>query len=96
MVTTMDNPCPNGVQEEEAMPSGQPGMEGPPAVQSSQGAETSGGEDKAGWWKQKGAVDFACFIQKDQTMILVKYLQIDGSIACRVAPIELLFFSTVT
>ncbi|KAM4725276.1 MAGUK p55 subfamily member 6b isoform 1-T3 [Anableps anableps] len=51
MVTTMDDPCQNGVQE-EAMPSGQPATERPPAVQSSQGAETSGAmqqvEDSAG------------------------------------------------
>ena len=47
MVTTMDDPCPNGVQEveEEVVPSGQAGVEGPPAVRSSQGADTSGGEE---------------------------------------------------
>ncbi|CAG5890944.1 unnamed protein product [Menidia menidia] len=43
----MDDPCSNGLQEaeQEVMPSGQPGVEGPPAVQSSQGADTSGGEE---------------------------------------------------
>lgn len=46
MVTTVDDPSQNGTQE-EGNRSGQPGMEGPPAVQSSQEAETSGGEE----WK---------------------------------------------
>ncbi|MEQ2201698.1 hypothetical protein XENOCAPTIV_016661 [Xenoophorus captivus] len=45
MVTTMDDPCQNGVQE-ELMPSGQPAAERPTAVQSSQGAEMSGGEER--------------------------------------------------
>lgn len=45
MVTTMDDPCPNGAQEEEeeVKPSGQPGVKSPPTVQSSQG--TDGGEE---------------------------------------------------
>lgn len=44
MFTTVDDPGQNGTQE-EANPSGQAGVEGPPAVQPSQGAETSGGEE---------------------------------------------------
>ncbi|XP_011479148.1 MAGUK p55 subfamily member 6 isoform X2 [Oryzias latipes] len=41
MVTTMDDPCPNGAQEEEeeVKPSGQPGVKSPPTVQSSQGTD---------------------------------------------------------
>ncbi|KAG8005131.1 MAGUK p55 subfamily member 6 [Nibea albiflora] len=44
MVTAMEDACPNGVREkEEEMTSpGQPGMEGPPAVQSTQEPDTSG------------------------------------------------------
>lgn len=44
MVTTVDDLGQNGTQE-EVNPSGQPGVEGPPAAQPSQGAETSGGEE---------------------------------------------------
>lgn len=45
MVTTMDDPCPNGAQEEEEemKPTGQPAVKSPPTVQSSQG--TDGGEE---------------------------------------------------
>lgn len=47
MVTAMDDSCPNGVREEdEVTPPGQPGVEGAPAVQSPQGADTSGGEER--------------------------------------------------
>ncbi|GLD57855.1 MAGUK p55 subfamily member 6-like protein [Lates japonicus] len=43
MVTAMEDACPNGVREEEEVtPLGQPGMEGPPAARSTQGADTSG------------------------------------------------------
>lgn len=47
MVTAMEDSCPNGVreEEEEVTPPGQHGVEGPQPVQSTQGAETSGGED---------------------------------------------------
>lgn len=46
MVTAMEDSCPNGAQEEEEVtPLGQHAVEGPPAVRSTQGAETSGGED---------------------------------------------------
>lgn len=48
MVTAMEDACPNGVreEEEEMTPPGQPGMEGPPAVQSTQEPDTSGGEER--------------------------------------------------
>lgn len=48
MVTAMEDACPNGVreEEEEVTPAGQLGVEGPPAVQSAQEADTSGGEDR--------------------------------------------------
>ncbi|XP_039875847.1 MAGUK p55 subfamily member 6b isoform X3 [Simochromis diagramma] len=43
MVTAMEDSCPNGAQEEEEVtPLGQHAVEGPPAVRSTQGAETSG------------------------------------------------------
>ncbi|XP_075968885.1 MAGUK p55 subfamily member 6b isoform X2 [Anarhichas minor] len=45
MVTAMEDACPNGVreeEEEEVTPPGQLGVEGPPAVQSTQEADTSG------------------------------------------------------
>lgn len=46
MVTAMEDACPNGVREEEVTPLGQTGMEGPPAARSTQGADTSGGEER--------------------------------------------------
>lgn len=50
MVTAMDDSCPNGVREKEeeevTPPGGQPGVEGPSAVRSAQGADTSGGEER--------------------------------------------------
>lgn len=51
MVTAMEDACPNGVREEEVeMTSpGQPGVEGPPAVQSTQEPDTSGGEERKSW-----------------------------------------------
>ncbi|XP_044028733.1 MAGUK p55 subfamily member 6b isoform X2 [Siniperca chuatsi] len=44
MVTAMEDACPNGVreEEEEMAPPGQPGMESPPAMQSTQEPDTSG------------------------------------------------------
>lgn len=65
MVTAMEDACPNGVreEEEEVTPPGQPGVEGPPAVQSTQEANTSGGEERRRkrWgvtWEGRGTVDF--------------------------------------
>ena len=48
MVTAMEDACPNGVREEaeELTPPGQPGMEGPSAVQSPQEPDASGGEER--------------------------------------------------
>lgn len=48
MVTAMEDACPNGVREEkeEVTPPGPPGVEGPPAVQSTQEADASGGEER--------------------------------------------------
>lgn len=47
MVTAMEDACPNGVrEEEERTPPGQPEAEGPPAVQSTQEPDTSGGEER--------------------------------------------------
>ncbi|XP_071355323.1 MAGUK p55 subfamily member 6b isoform X1 [Trachinotus anak] len=46
MVTAMEDASPNGVreeeEEEEVTPLGQPGVEGPPAMRSTQGADTPG------------------------------------------------------
>lgn len=49
MVTAMEDACPNGVrekEEQEVTPPGEPGLEGAPAVRSTQGADTSGGEER--------------------------------------------------
>ena len=48
MVTAMEDACPNGVREEaeELTPPGQPGVEGPSAVQSPQEPDASGGEER--------------------------------------------------
>lgn len=48
MVTAMEDASPNGVreEEEEVTPQGQPGVEGPPAMRSTQGADTPGGEER--------------------------------------------------
>lgn len=46
MVTAMEDASPNGVREEEATPPGQPGVEGPAAARSAQGADSSGGEER--------------------------------------------------
>lgn len=48
MVTAMEDACPNGVREEaeEMTPPGQPGVEGPSAVQSPQEPDASGGEER--------------------------------------------------
>lgn len=49
MVTAMEDACPNGVREEEEVTApGQPGAEGPPTVPSTQGTDTSGGEERGG------------------------------------------------
>ncbi|XP_037650486.1 MAGUK p55 subfamily member 6b isoform X1 [Sebastes umbrosus] len=48
MVTAMEDACPNGVREEEEVtPPGQPGVEGPPAVQSTQEADAPGAMQQA-------------------------------------------------
>lgn len=52
MVT--EDAFPNGVREEEeqeVMPPGEPGVEGAPAVRSTQGADTSGGEESKRRWR---------------------------------------------
>lgn len=47
MVTAMEDACPNGVREEAEMtPPGQPGMEGPLAMLSTQEPDTAGGEER--------------------------------------------------
>lgn len=50
MVTAVEDACPNGVREEEKekTPPGQSGVEGPPAMQSTQEPDTSGGEEGGG------------------------------------------------
>lgn len=47
MVTAMEDACPSGAQEEgKVMPPGQPGVEGPLAMLSTQEPDTSGGEEQ--------------------------------------------------